>query len=106
MKIREEYNYYMTEKLYSLCNRKQYFTSGTNQQYNKMFYAAKSENFNCEKVAVIIWTCSENADIDEITKEVKEIYRDIRKRQLEDDIEREEEKRIETLIYGYEEMTM
>ena len=66
----------------------------------------KNENFNCEKVAVIIWTCSENADLDEITKEVNEIYRDIRKRQIEDDIEREEEKRIETLIYGYEEMTM
>ena len=52
------------DTLYMLCNKKQWFTCGTNAQYEKMFELA-SAGFPAEVIARIIWVCSD-ADYNEI----------------------------------------
>lgn len=58
---------------YELCNANEWFTSGTSKQYEKLFDYVNNTNFNniifspeLEKVAVIIWVCSNNTTIEEI----------------------------------------
>lgn len=67
-----------TERLYSLCNRKQYFTCGTNRQYEKLFKANEA-GASIEELATIIWLCSDDEkhcrrDILEALKEIHEEY--------------------------------
>lgn len=66
--------WYAKDMIYSLCNRKQYFTAGTCEQYNKMFDMIGSENFTARDVAITIYVCSTAANIDEVEKEINEIY--------------------------------
>ncbi len=56
-----------TEKLYSLCNRYQWFTSGSIKQYKKMFECAE-QGASIEKIATIIWICSIDYEEQEILK--------------------------------------
>lgn len=52
-------------KLYSLCNKNQWFTSGSNLQYERMFW--KNDNGSTlEEIALIIWLCSKNVTEAEI----------------------------------------
>lgn len=66
--------YEMVERIYQLCNRKQYFNAGSNVQYDMMFYAAKSPEFSCRDVAVMIWTCSVTAELGQVEQEIQEIH--------------------------------
>lgn len=65
------------DELRSLCIHKNWFTCGTNEQYDKLFYA---NEMKCpiEEIATIIWLCSEEdcrrADILEVLKDVQESY--------------------------------
>lgn len=45
-------------RLHQLCNEKQWFTEGTNEQYTRLFYA---NDMRCpvEELATIIWLCSD-----------------------------------------------
>ena len=81
--------YYAIDKIYSLCNRKKYFTSGTCSQYDKMFYMVKSDRFTFDDVALAIWLCSNGADLEEIKSDLKEIENEIIKIEAE---QAEEEK--------------
>lgn len=53
-------NYSVTtpEYLRSLCVRKNWFTCGTNEQYEKLFYA-NEHGCPIEEIATIIWLCSD-----------------------------------------------
>ena len=55
----KKYSVTTSEELRCLCIRKNWFTCGTNSQYDKLFYA--NEN-GCpiEEVATIIWLCSDD----------------------------------------------
>lgn len=47
--------------LQSLCIRKDWFTCGTNRQYDKLFQA-NEENAPIEEIATIIWLCSDDEE--------------------------------------------
>lgn len=55
----KKYSVATPERLRSLCIRKQWFTCGTNAQYEKLFYA---NEMGCpiEEIATIIWLCSDS----------------------------------------------
>ena len=72
-----------TMDVYGLCNRYQWFTHGTNEQYEKMFdYVCKnhikaSNTDKLEKVATMIWICSaDNFTEEEIYEELKKVFAD------------------------------
>lgn len=53
----------------SLCIKNDWFTCGSNSQYEKMFKKVR-EGADVEEVATIIWVCSENVSKEEIIKEL------------------------------------
>lgn len=55
----KKYTVTTTENLRSLCIKNNWFTEGSNKQYEKLFYA--NEN-GCpiEQIATIIWVCSDD----------------------------------------------
>lgn len=73
-----------TMDIYMLCNKNQWFTCGTNSQYEKMFeYVREAEidslclrnNEKIEKLAVMIWICSDdNFTIDGICHEIRKHF--------------------------------
>ena len=68
----KEYSVTIPERLRDLCIRKNWFTCGTNKQYEKLFYANEN-GYPFEEIVTIIWLCSNDvkrADIhDELNKE-------------------------------------
>ena len=48
------------EKLYSICNKYQFFTCGSISQYNKLFKLNENENgnTNIKDLALVIFICS------------------------------------------------
>ncbi len=50
-----------TDKLYYLCNKYQWFTSGDNTQYKKLFERCK-QGASLRTLATIIWICSKDYD--------------------------------------------
>ena len=65
----------MYEKLYRLCNQKGYFTCGSSEQYSKMFDMAE-HGATAHDVALVIWICSNDKELETIENEVSEIYRE------------------------------
>ena len=57
----KDYTVTTPEHLRSLCIRKNWFTSGSNEQYDKLFYA-NEHGCTIEEIATIIWLCSECED--------------------------------------------
>lgn len=55
--------------IYNLCTRKQYFTCGSTNQYEKMFQLVE-EGIHLEIIARIIWVCSNDR------YSYKDIYKD------------------------------
>ena len=58
-------------KLYSLCNKYQWFTNGDNAQYEMMFKKNKA-GASLETLATIIWICSTGWSEQDILKILKE----------------------------------
>ena len=54
----KKYSITTPEQLRSLCIKNNWFTCGTNRQYEKLFYA---NEMGCplEEIATIIWVCSD-----------------------------------------------
>ena len=78
MKVTSDFEYSLKEKLYRLCNRENYFTCGSNRQYDRMFTISTDPKFSVREVAILIFMCSDDgADLDTIEKQVQEIYDDI-----------------------------
>ena len=55
----KKYSVTTPEELRSLCIRKDWFTCGSNRQYEKMFQANESLA-PIEEIATIIWLCSDD----------------------------------------------
>ena len=53
-------------ELRELCIRENWFHSGTNEQYEKLFFLNQS-GASVEVLAALIWTCTDGAELDEIT---------------------------------------
>lgn len=65
-----------TMDVYGLCNKHQWFTCGTNRQYEKMFDYVREEKIvasatdKIRKLATIIWICSNDFSEEEIYNEL------------------------------------
>lgn len=57
----KKYSVTTPDELRMLCIRKNWFTHGTNSQYEKLFYA---NEMGCpiEEIATIIWLCSDDEE--------------------------------------------
>ena len=81
-KMKEGIKYSVTfpEELRLCCIRNEWFTEGTNGQYDKLFYA-NEHGAPIEEIATIIWVCSAEAwcrrDILAILEEEKKRYDEI-----------------------------
>lgn len=53
----------------SLCIKKDWFTNGTNTQYERLFDRVR-DGADIDEIATIIWVCSENVTKEEIIKEL------------------------------------
>ncbi len=53
----------------ALCIKNNWFTNGNNTQYGMMFDRV-AEHAEIEEIATIIWICSENADKDDIIRQL------------------------------------
>lgn len=58
-----------TAEVRSLCIKNNWFTNGSNSQYEKMFDKVR-EGADVEEVATIIWICSENVSKEEIINQL------------------------------------
>ena len=50
--------YLTVDQVYALCNEHQWFTCGSNNQYDKLFTMVR-EKAPIEEVATVIWLCSD-----------------------------------------------
>lgn len=55
----KQYTVCDTYALWRLCNKHQWFTCGSNSQYDKLFYANEN-GATIEEIATIIWLCSDD----------------------------------------------
>lgn len=78
MTVTKDFEYTLVQKLYSLCNREQYFTCGTNRQYDLMFSMAKMPEMSTRDIAMMIFTCSDGkASLGRILNDLNEIMEEI-----------------------------
>ena len=47
--------------MYRVCNKYDFFTHGSNYQYNKLFDVVREDSADLTKIATIIWICSEQS---------------------------------------------
>ena len=68
-----------TMDIYELCNENQWFTCGSNRQYDKMFDYVRDANIDSlstlnidkvGKIALMIWMCSDDMTVLEITQKI------------------------------------
>ena len=57
--------------VYYLCNKYDWFTGGTNEQYEKMF-SRVPECHTYSDLAELIWLCTPDSTIEDITHKLKE----------------------------------
>lgn len=86
MRVTRDFEYTLVQKIYSLCNREQYFTCGSNRQYDLMFTMAKMPEMSARDIAIMIFTCSDGKaslgrilnDLNGIMKEIEEAEEAVR----------------------------
>lgn len=74
------------EELRKLCIENDWFTSGTNEQYNKLFDCNSSEKASVEEIAAIIWVCSDDTK-EHICDILREKHREYEARFIKSDID-------------------
>ena len=85
----KKYSVTTPDELRSLCIRKNWFTCGSNSQYDKLFYANEN-GCSIEEIATIIWLCSDDEvhcrrDIlEELKKELEEHLMDVGEQMIAD----------------------
>lgn len=78
MRVTRDFEYTMVDKIYRLCNREQYFTCGSNRQYDLMFSMAKMPETSTRDIAIMIYTCSDGkASLGRILNDLNEIMSEI-----------------------------
>ena len=60
-------------RIRDLCIGKQWFTCGSCKQYDRMFDMLDRPEFSIRDVALVIWTCSSHAALDDIIDKLEEI---------------------------------
>lgn len=86
MTVTRDFEYTLVQKIYNLCNREQYFTCGSNRQYDLMFTMAKMPEMSTRDIAIMIFTCSDSKaslgkilnDLNDIMKEIEEAEEAVR----------------------------
>ena len=86
MTVTRNFEYTLVQKIYNLCNREQYFTCGSNRQYDLMFTMAKMPEMSTRDIAIMIFTCSDGKaslgrilnDLNDIMKEIEEAEEAVR----------------------------
>ena len=86
MTVTRDFEYTLVQKIYNLCNREQYFTCGSNHQYDLMFTMAKMPEMSTRDIAIMIFTCSDGKaslgkilnDLNDIMKEIEEAEEAVR----------------------------
>lgn len=63
----------LTEDLRILCIEKDWFTAGSNQQYEKLFDMNR-DGASLEELALVIWICSSNDSRDAILHELEKRF--------------------------------
>lgn len=63
------------EYLREFCTRKNWFTSGSCEQYRKMFDMNRDKK-PLEEIALVIWLCSCDVTREEVQKELEELKED------------------------------
>lgn len=58
--------------VYELCKERNWFTCGSSSQYDKMFDLINKE-VSCHTIALVIWLCSDDVPLAEITDALLEI---------------------------------
>lgn len=94
MKVMKEFECTMVDEIYSMCNREQYFTCGSNRQYDLMFRMAKMPEISTRDLAMMIFTCSDGASLGRILSDLNSIMNKIE----------EYEKEYEEEQHSYEEV--
>jgi hypothetical protein len=97
MKVAKEFEYTMVEEIYSLCNRENYFTCGSNHQYDLMFSMAKMPEISTRDLAMMIFTCSDGASLGRILSDLNSIMNKIEDYERELEEERHSYQEIECL---------
>ena len=78
MTVTRDFEYTLVQKIYNLCNREQYFTCGSNRQYDLMFTMAKMPEMSTRDIAIMIFTCSDgNASLGKILNDLNDIMKEI-----------------------------
>ena len=67
------YPWQVRDRVRDMCIRKGFFTCGTQRQYDRMFDMLDRPEFSTRDVALVIWTCSSDAALDDIIDELEEI---------------------------------
>ena len=62
------------EDLRTFCINHEYFTSGSSEQYSRMFDLCRM-GASIEALASVIWACSPCADLNEITEQLNDLTR-------------------------------
>lgn len=86
MTVTRDFEYTLVQKIYNLCNLEQYFTCGSNRQYDLMFTMAKMPEMSTRDIAIMIFTCSDGKaslgkilnDLNDIMKEIEEAEEAVR----------------------------
>ena len=64
-------NYKLTySDVYALCNRNQWFTSGSLNQYRKLFEIVEN-GATIDEIALVIWLCSSDVTREEVKQAVE-----------------------------------
>ena len=63
----------VSERVRNLCIRKDWFNCGTNRQYERMLDMLDRPEYSARDIALVIWTCTELASLDDIIDELEEI---------------------------------
>lgn len=78
MTVTRNFEYTLVQKIYNLCNREQYFTCGSNHQYDLMFTMAKMPEMSTRDIAIMIFTCSDGkASLGRILNDLNGIMKEI-----------------------------
>ena len=106
MQVAPDFEYALVDKIYQLCNREQYFTCGTNRQYDLMFTMAKMPEYTYRDIAMMIFTCSElpqgedvNTFFSDIQNQVETIHNEILECEAAAHLEEQQAAAMEEVIY-------
>lgn len=100
MTVTRDFEYTLVQKIYNLCNREQYFTCGSNHQYDLMFTMAKMPEMSTRDIAIMIFTCSDGkASLGKILNDLNGIMKEIEAAETKCRQEEEKAAAMEEVIY-------